>query len=1345
MKSRFLFYYIFLLLLLCGPTLLYGQTQGKPFLRNYLPKEYGGHVQNWAIVQDSRGIMYFGNGNGLMSYDGTNWRILELPNQVTVRSMVITDNDLIYIGGVNTFGCYTIDKNGNGVYKRLEDQLPDSLQNEIDDIWETHSVGDAVFFRSYQHLFRYQNQKFTFWKATDQLRMSNSFVVGGEYYVHERKNRTPIYKVRKVIGDELVVVPDNDQFKGKSSFTMIPYKKDTVILGYAFGRLYKYPFSANPEADVELLSDLNAKLRQHSVYTDATKTAFGYVMGTFNDGLLVFDHDYKFVRRIGADNNGLRNLGLYYVYEDRDGAIWGGGANGVARVDLAGEISFWDKSSGIPANIYWIKRHQKTGVLYVATAAGLYYFEDNTPKLVTRTLGNQCWHLLNYTNPDDPTDQRLLLSTSVISELENGELKVKLVYENGVVFKMVVDKEDPYRVWTAFGDGFGSIYFENGQWREEERIAGAESNNRSVVQDENGDIWLGTFRSGVIRLIKDGEKTDISSPTDDKIKKRTQHYQVKRYTTEEGVSSNKNVLAFEVDNQILFGTDKGICKYNPETDRFEPYTKFGDIYANGQRDVFSMQEDANGNVWLSGLFTSASPAVVMEKQADGSYKKNTNPFKKVPPMMTLGMTIEEDGTAWLGGSEGLYRYKAESQSTKKEASYPTLIRKVIVGKDSVLFGGNYTKTVNGHQVASLSPSQAQNIVLPYAYNTIAFQFTAPFYDNESETQFMYYLEGFDEGWGPWEKKREKEYNNLKGGTYTFHIKSKNLYGDESAVTSYPFTVEKPIYLQWWAILAYIILGFILIASLIKWNSRRLEKENERLEGIITERTTEVRKQNEMLQQQKEEILTQSEETRKANDRILLKNTELNQQKEEILAQAENLRELNHEISAVNSNLTSKQNELEKAYDDIQNLSDIGQTITSTLDIRKIIRIVYENVNELMDASGFGIGVYEERENILNFKGYIEKGETLADHYEIINDQDSSIAIKVFNSGEMYFSNDLETDFISKGEKLDVLQGEVPLSLVYLPLTYNDQRVGVLTVQSFTKNAYSEKEVNILNSLASYATIALANAQGYEVIQSKNKNITDSIRYSQTMQNAFLPSRKVLANSFPNHFLLFYPRDIVSGDFYWIADFPELNKRFLAVVDCTGHGVPGSFMSIVGSTLLNQIINIQQVHNPAQILEELNQRVINTLSQDEHTNDDGMDVCLCLFEKEEDGGVQLTYSGAKRDLYYITPESDELQVLNGDRKLIGGRQRKEKHFTNQVLNLQAGDHVYLSTDGLVDQHNQLRKKFGTLRLKHLLTQLASKPIKEQGEVIDQAFLNFKGIMEQRDDVTLIGITVGKEIV
>ncbi len=258
-------------------------------------------------------------------------------------------------------------------------------------------------------------------------------------------------------------------------------------------------------------------------------------------------------------------------------------------------------------------------------------------------------------------------------------------------------------------------------------------------------------------------------------------------------------------------------------------------------------------------------------------------------------------------------------------------------------------------------------------------------------------------------------------------------------------------------------------------------------------------------------------------------------------------------------------------------------------------------------------------------------------------------------------------------------------------------------------------------------------------------MTDSIRYAQTIQQAILPLEGQIDSSFADYFVLYRPKDIVSGDFYWMMQHE--NYTFFAVVDCTGHGVPGAFMSLVGTTVLDDIITKERVFEPADILEHLNQSVQFILKQNERSdNQDGMDVCLCRFERisagseEENGDVRITFAGAKRPLYYIDAEEEdiELEQLKGTRKSIGGAQRGDKRFASQNLILGPGSILYFTTDGLVDQHNDKGRKIGSPRFERKLAQIAHLPMAEQGQKIERMLDKYQNTQIQRDDITVIGI-------
>jgi ligand-binding sensor domain-containing protein/serine phosphatase RsbU (regulator of sigma subunit) len=262
-------------------------------------------------------------------------------------------------------------------------------------------------------------------------------------------------------------------------------------------------------------------------------------------------------------------------------------------------------------------------------------------------------------------------------------------------------------------------------------------------------------------------------------------------------------------------------------------------------------------------------------------------------------------------------------------------------------------------------------------------------------------------------------------------------------------------------------------------------------------------------------------------------------------------------------------------------------------------------------------------------------------------------------------------------------------------------------------------------------------QTKDLLEMKNKDITDSINYAKGIQDALLPAHENIRKNFPDSFIYFRPRNIVSGDFYWFAETPEY--YIIAVVDCTGHGIPGAFMSLIGSTLMNEIVNKRNITDPSVILSELHENVVRTLRQDIEgsSSRDGMDVSLCAVNKDK---TQLIFSSASRPMYYV--RNQELTELNLRTYSIGGYYSHiEKTYPQIRIELQKGDQFYLFSDGYADQFNGLsNKKFSTRRLKELLTNIAGKSPEEQLNALDSSLIDWQGKQDQIDDVTVIGFRI-----
>ncbi len=257
-----------------------------------------------------------------------------------------------------------------------------------------------------------------------------------------------------------------------------------------------------------------------------------------------------------------------------------------------------------------------------------------------------------------------------------------------------------------------------------------------------------------------------------------------------------------------------------------------------------------------------------------------------------------------------------------------------------------------------------------------------------------------------------------------------------------------------------------------------------------------------------------------------------------------------------------------------------------------------------------------------------------------------------------------------------------------------------------------------------------------IIEDKNKEILDSITYAKRIQNAIIPSNESVESSLKNAFVVYAPKDIVAGDFYWLEKCGDI--VLTAVADCTGHGVPGAMLSVVCNNALNRSVREFKITEPAKILDKTRELVIETLSQSSENVNDGMDISLCAWNQKTN---EIEWAGANNPLYYVSKNKpSEIQIIKPDKEPVGNY-KNQTDYTNHKIQLEEGDSLYLFSDGFMDQFGgEDGKKYKYSQFRKLLLRIATKPMREQGSVLVSEFENWKKDLEQLDDVCIIGIKI-----
>jgi serine phosphatase RsbU (regulator of sigma subunit) len=340
------------------------------------------------------------------------------------------------------------------------------------------------------------------------------------------------------------------------------------------------------------------------------------------------------------------------------------------------------------------------------------------------------------------------------------------------------------------------------------------------------------------------------------------------------------------------------------------------------------------------------------------------------------------------------------------------------------------------------------------------------------------------------------------------------------------------------------------------------------------------------------------------------------------------------------------------------------------------------------------------------KEVMQQREILASQEQDIRTKEEAITQKEKEIREQDEKIVLQAEAIQK-QKIIILAAALALLLVF----------GL--VYFIWRNYQNKKKANIL-----------LQAQRDQIAYQK-KHITDSIEYAKMIQTALLPSLELFSHRL-DHFVLFKPRDIVSGDFYWVEEFG--GKFLIVTADCTGHGVPGAFMSMLGISLLNEIVISKEILRPDMILNRLRDKIIDALKQEpESILKDGMDMTICLFDSES---LQLQFSGANNPLYLIS--EGQLTQIRGDKMPVAIHDEMEP-FTLHQLSLKRGDTFYTFSDGFVDQFGgPKRKKFLAKNFKDLLLSVQDLSMMDQGNRLDEVFQDYRKNVEQVDDVVVIGV-------
>ena len=823
------------LLYVTVPIDIHSQEQGNVTIDNYTPLMYKNGAQNWSTVQDSLGKLYFGNESGVMSFDGLNWRLIELSNQSSCGPLCIDNSGRIYVGGIGDFGYLVPGKGGKSQYVSLLDKV-DIKDRSFDSVWHIKCFGNDVYFVTDKMIFRLRDGKIKTWKTEN--RFKTCFVVDNHVYTWEAGKG-----ISEIRDDSLFVIPYGSFFKNIPFNFVADFSGSKLLIGTYYNGLFTFDFSSinsvpskNP---VKIFhSECDNLIKKNILYTGTKLSGATYALGMLKSGIIIIDTLGNITRTIDKQS-GLQNDIVHYLYEDKEGSLWASLNKGISRIDIHAPVTFWSGKSGMDDIVSDIIRYN--GAIFIGDFNGLSYLQSDKVVHVPTNF-RECLSFFNFKAPGWQKRHALLMGMTKdngygVFELEDFNIQ-KVLSLKSSAWVFVQSKIHPGRVYIGTSNGLWSAVYSERNWFMEGQIGDFDDDIRSMVEDANGDLWLGTNFNGVIKITP---SRNILKPEN-----------IIRYKTDSGIPSLFDLMIFSINNKLLLGTQYGLFSFSETANKFLPDSTYGKTLCDGSTAVYKLVPDYSGNIWIAGTQHKRSYIAVAKPDGTGKYRLISDSFRMIPDMTTYVIYPEPNGNIWIGGSEGVFLYKGSFNESFP--AFKALIRTVAVSPDSIISMGSGSQGYTGILINALK----------YNNNSLSFQFTAATYYNVGATEYQTYLEGFDKGWNDWTRDNKREYTNLTEGDYKFHVRARNVYRRVSDEATFQFEILPPWYRTNWAYTGYIVLLLAVVYLIVFLNGRRLKKANLNLEELVIKRTREIIKTNLELAKQKEEITTQRDQLKELN-------------------------------------------------------------------------------------------------------------------------------------------------------------------------------------------------------------------------------------------------------------------------------------------------------------------------------------------------------------------------------------------------------------------------------------------------------------------------------------------------
>lgn len=780
-----------------------------PPVYNYTTDLYNAGNQNWAIAQGNNGVVYFGNDNGMLSYDGVNWNLHNLPNNLSVKSIYIdshNSNERIYVGSFEEFGYFESNETNQLVYHSLSHNIEDH-QFHNDEIWSIYPFDGKLYFQTFATIFVYDGQEIRIQKPYPAVlyffpvgEKMFAQLIGGGFSLFDGENFHPVFT--------------RDQWNNDNVVALLPYGEDWLLVTSKNG-LYRFSeeeYTLTPW-NISAWSEL-----QQSTINRAIASGDSYIFGTINSGIFAIGKDGEKIWHIDR-SNGLNNNTVLALFRDRDHTVWAALDNGISNIRTHSPLSFFEPADSQIGPVEDILFHDNR--LYLATNQGIYSFSDTDGNLF-RIPGFdiQSWFIKSFGNQIFVGHN---LGTSLLKDMR--EIRIQGAHTGGMDMKQATINGRDILLESTYTSLLVYSQDSSGNWTFSHAVEGFSDLIKNLEIDHAGNIWAGHMYKGVYRLKLDSEFRKV--------------VEIENYLSFDStqVSTYRPIKVMKLRGRIVFADGDRFFTYDDIGHKIIPFDLLNNDlpgFADTHRIV-----PVNDNLFW---FIRHKEYVLVEYSENKYVIKDRIPYSILnnpPNAGRANLLVTDDNVSYfcMNGGIGKYSFSDGQPEVKTDLQIA-----------SITFHNR-----NNDQIFYLDPTKKG--IIAYQNNNIAFRLLYPEFSKKiflTET----YLQGYDNRWVNTDGSRSAYYHNLPAGDYTLYARVKDSSGKVLSTVNYTFRIKNPWYKTGWAYLFYFLIVGALADFLIKKHIQRVvrkkhklfeEKENRRLAQIERQEKEIATLQNEKLE------------------------------------------------------------------------------------------------------------------------------------------------------------------------------------------------------------------------------------------------------------------------------------------------------------------------------------------------------------------------------------------------------------------------------------------------------------------------------------------------------------------